>query len=220
QSSLHYHRRRLRLGRAGAGACGARRVVADHPPRPRPPRCLGERRRKALSRRDFAGSSRRPAAAGAGLYRAGLPHRPAEGGLYGACGRGGAHLAIAGGLYCFAAAVVAAASGGRRPPQARRHRVDVMRQVMIRGRVQGGGFRAWTEYTALERGLQGWVRNRRDGAVEALLVSPPDAVAAMIAACRQGPRASHVDGIDQRDGTAEELKLRRPGELFSLLPTA
>jgi acylphosphatase len=98
--------------------------------------------------------------------------------------------------------------------------VDVMRQVMIRGRVQNVGFRAWTEYTALERGLQGWVRNRRDGAVEALLVGPPDAVAAMIAACHQGPRGSRVDGVDQRDGTAEELKLRRPGDLFSVLPTA
>jgi acylphosphatase len=97
--------------------------------------------------------------------------------------------------------------------------VDVMRQVVIRGRVQGIGFRAWTEYTALERGLQGWVRNSRDGSVEALFVGPPDAVAAMIAACRQGPRGSRVDGIDQRDGTAEELKLRRPGELFSVLPT-
>jgi acylphosphatase len=94
-----------------------------------------------------------------------------------------------------------------------------MRHVLIRGWVQGVGFRAWTEYTALELGLQGWVRNRRDGAVEALFVGPPDAVAAMIAACRQGPCGSHVDGIDQRDGTAEELKLRRRSELFSLLPT-
>ena len=94
-----------------------------------------------------------------------------------------------------------------------------MRHVVIRGRVQGVGFRAWTEYTALEHGLQGWVRNRRDGAVEALFVGPPDAVAAMIAACHQGPRVSRVDGIDQRDGTAEELKLRRSGELFSVLPT-
>jgi acylphosphatase len=98
--------------------------------------------------------------------------------------------------------------------------VDVTRHVLIRGRVQGVGFRAWTEYTALERGLQGWVRNRRDGSVEALLVGPPDAVAAMVAACHQGPRGSHVDGIDQRDGTAEDVKLRRPGELFSVLPTA
>ena len=97
--------------------------------------------------------------------------------------------------------------------------MDVTRHVVIRGLVQGVGFRAWTEYTALERGLQGWVRNRRDGAVEALFVGPSDGIAAMIAACHQGPRGSRVDGVDQRDGTAEELKLRRRGELFSVLPT-
>jgi acylphosphatase len=97
--------------------------------------------------------------------------------------------------------------------------VDVMRHVVVHGRVQGIGFRAWTEYTALEHGLQGWVRNRRDGVVEALFVGPPDAVAAMITACKQGPRGSRVDGIDQRDGTAEEFELRRRGELFSVLPT-
>ena len=56
--------------------------------------------------------------------------------------------------------------------------MDVIRHVVIRGRVQGVGFRAWTEYTTLERGLQGWVRNRRDGAVEALFAGPPDVVAA------------------------------------------
>jgi acylphosphatase len=97
--------------------------------------------------------------------------------------------------------------------------VDVMRHVVIRGRVQGIGYRAWTEYIALERGLQGWVRNRRDGSVEALFVGPPDAVAAMITVCHQGPRGSRVDGIDQRDGTTEEFSLRRRGELFSVLPT-
>jgi acylphosphatase len=97
--------------------------------------------------------------------------------------------------------------------------VDVMRRIVIRGRVQGIGFRAWTEYTALERGLQGWVRNRHDSSVEALFVGPSDAVAAMIVACHQGPPGSRIDGIDQRDGTAEELKLRRRGELFSVLPT-
>jgi hypothetical protein len=41
----------------------------------------------------------------------------------------------------------------------------------------------------------------------------------MITACHQGPRGSRVDGIDQRDGTAEEFSLRRRGELFSVLPT-
>jgi len=97
--------------------------------------------------------------------------------------------------------------------------MDVMRHVIIRGRVQGVGYRAWTEYTALERGLQGWVRNRRDGSVEALFAGPQDAVAGMVEACREGPRGSRVDAIDQREGIAEEFSLRRPGDLFSLLPT-
>jgi acylphosphatase len=98
--------------------------------------------------------------------------------------------------------------------------MDVMRHVTIRGRVQGVGYRAWTEYTALERGLQGWVRNRRDGAVEALFAGPQDAVTGMVQACREGPRGSRVDAIDQRAGTTDDLALRRPGDLFSVLPTS
>jgi acylphosphatase len=98
--------------------------------------------------------------------------------------------------------------------------MDVIRYVVIRGRVQGVGYRAWAEYTALERGLQGWARNRRNGTVEALFAGPPDVVAAMIAACKEGPRGSLVESIDQRDGAAEEFALRRPGDLFSVLPTA
>ena len=98
--------------------------------------------------------------------------------------------------------------------------MDVIRHVVIRGRVQGVGYRAWTEYTALERGVQGWVRNCRDGTVEALFKGPPDVVDGMIAACNEGPRGSRVDRIDQREGTREEFTLRRRGELFSVLPTA
>jgi acylphosphatase len=98
--------------------------------------------------------------------------------------------------------------------------VDVIRHVVIRGRVQGVGYRAWTEYTALERGVQGWVRNCRDGTVEALFKGPPDVVDGMIAACSEGPRGSRVDRIDQREGTREEFTLCRRGELFSVLPTA
>jgi acylphosphatase len=94
-----------------------------------------------------------------------------------------------------------------------------MTHVVVSGRVQGVGFRAWTQYTALERGLTGWVRNHRDGSVEALFVGSGDAVAAMIAACHHGPRGSRIDGVDQRDGTTEELALRRGDELFSVLPT-
>jgi acylphosphatase len=98
--------------------------------------------------------------------------------------------------------------------------VDVMRHVIIRGRVQGVGYRAWSEYTSIERGLQGWVRNRRDGSVEALFCGPLEVVTSMIDACKQGPSGSRVDAIDQRDGTADEFALRRHGELFSVLPSA
>ena len=89
--------------------------------------------------------------------------------------------------------------------------------VLIRGRVQGVGFRAWTEVTALERGLQGWVRNRRDGAVEALFVGLEADVAAMIGECRHGPPGARVDFLDQREAGADEVALRRRDELFSVL---
>ena len=69
---------------------------------------------------------------------------------------------------------------------------DVSRLVRISGRVQGVGHRAWTEREALARGLSGWVRNRRDGTVEALFVGAESAVAAMIEACWKGPRPSEV----------------------------
>ena len=97
---------------------------------------------------------------------------------------------------------------------------QLIRHVVVRGRVQGVGFRAWTEYSALERGLEGWVRNRRDGSVEAVFSGAPEAVAAAIDACRRGPSGARVEALDQREGEAAELALRRPGELFSLLPTA
>jgi len=95
-----------------------------------------------------------------------------------------------------------------------------IRHVTIRGRVQRVGYRAWTEYTALELGLEGWVRNRRDGAVEAVFAGPAATVEDMIAACREGPPGARVDAIDERPGTAADLALRRPGDLFSVLPTA
>jgi acylphosphatase len=98
--------------------------------------------------------------------------------------------------------------------------MDVIRHVNIRGRVQGIGYRAWTEYTALERGVGGWVRNRRDGSVEALFAGPAEAVAAMIEQCRLGPPGARIDAIDQREAGSEELALRRRGELFSVLGTA
>ena len=93
-------------------------------------------------------------------------------------------------------------------------------RVVIRGRVQGVGYRAWTEYTALEVGLEGWVRNRSDGSVEALFAGPSDVVATMVDACRQGPPGARVEAIDEQEATHDDLALRRAGELFSVLKTA
>jgi acylphosphatase len=94
------------------------------------------------------------------------------------------------------------------------------RYVLVRGRVQGVGFRAWTEYTALTRGLRGWVRNRRDGCVEAVFIGPEEAVVAMIEECRTGPGGARVDAVDHREARPDEVKLRRGDELFSVLATA
>ena len=94
---------------------------------------------------------------------------------------------------------------------------QVIRHSVLRGRVQGVGFRAFVEREALKRGLEGWVRNRRDGSVEAVLAGDADAVAAMIEACRRGPMGARVDTLDQREGTYDELRMRAPGDLFSVL---
>jgi acylphosphatase len=98
--------------------------------------------------------------------------------------------------------------------------VTVHRHVIVRGRVQGVGYRAWTEIAALERGLEGWVRNRRDGSVEAVFGGVRDEVTAMIADCRRGPPGAHVETIDQREATPDEIALRRGDELFSVLRNA
>jgi acylphosphatase len=96
----------------------------------------------------------------------------------------------------------------------------VIRHMIVHGRVQGIGYRAFIEHEALRRGIEGWVRNRRDGSVEAVFAGPPEKVDAMIEACRRGPYAARVDVLHQREGTEDDLKLRAPGDLFSLLATA
>lgn len=97
--------------------------------------------------------------------------------------------------------------------------VEAIRQVTIRGRVQGVGYRAWLEFTAEGLGLDGWVRNRRDGSVEALLAGPAQVVAEMIALCRQGPTAARVDDVIDEEGHPDALNLRSTDERFSVLPT-
>lgn len=67
--------------------------------------------------------------------------------------------------------------------------------VIISGRVQGVWFRGWTCEQARALALTGWVRNRRDGTVEAVFSGPSDVVRQMIAQCHEGPPAARVDGV-------------------------
>ena len=76
-------------------------------------------------------------------------------------------------------------------------------RVFVSGRVQGVWYRGWTVKTAGAKGLRGWVRNRRDGRVEALLIGPVEAVEAVIRECHHGPQAARVDGVE-RIGAADD----------------
>jgi acylphosphatase len=94
-----------------------------------------------------------------------------------------------------------------------------IRQVTITGRVQGVGYRAWVEHRARAHSLEGWVRNRRDGSVEALFAGPADVVSNMVALCRRGPSSARVDAVQDEPASSDALNLRRAGERFSVLPT-
>ena len=95
--------------------------------------------------------------------------------------------------------------------------MSVTRHVLVRGRVQGVGYRAFVEDEASRLRLQGFVRNRRDGAVEAVFSGPAEAVRAMIELCRKGPWGARVEAIDEREASADEVKLG--GGSFAVLPT-
>lgn len=85
-------------------------------------------------------------------------------------------------------------------------------RVRIEGRVQGVGYRAWVEGEARKRGLSGWVRNRRDGAVEAQLSGEDAAIEGMLGAMRHGPPLARIDRLTV--GPATDAP---PG--FKVLPT-
>lgn len=91
--------------------------------------------------------------------------------------------------------------------------------VTIQGQVQGVGFRAWIERHALERALDGWVRNREDGSVEAMFTGPASAVDLILDVCREGPPGARVDRVDIREEEAAGLipSTRPPG--FYVMPT-
>jgi acylphosphatase len=94
-----------------------------------------------------------------------------------------------------------------------------IRQVTVTGRVQGVGYRAWVEHRAVAHNLEGWVRNRRDGSVEALFAGPANVVSAMVDSCRRGPSSARIDDVREEPADTDALRLRRPGERFSVLPT-
>jgi acylphosphatase len=92
-------------------------------------------------------------------------------------------------------------------------------RAVIRGRVQGVGYRAWIHHQAELRGLQGWVRNRRDGSVEALFSGPAETVRAMLEVSRQGPAYARVDAVETSDPEQAALAQLTSGR-FNVLPTA
>jgi len=79
------------------------------------------------------------------------------------------------------------------------------RHVLIYGFVQGVGFRYGVERAASSRGVSGWVRNRPDGAVEAVFEGEREDVEALVAFCRQGPRGADVERLDVRTESLEGL---------------
>ena len=82
-------------------------------------------------------------------------------------------------------------------------------RVAITGRVQGVSYRFWTQKRAMALGVTGWVRNRRDGSVEAVFKGARDAVDQLVQDCQDGPTLAKVTGVetvaDAYDGPAEFL---------------
>jgi acylphosphatase len=79
----------------------------------------------------------------------------------------------------------------------------IARTVVVSGRVQGVFFRDSARREAHRLGVTGWVRNRRDGNVEAHLEGSPDAVAQLVRWCRSGPRHADVDDVAVTDAELE-----------------
>jgi acylphosphatase len=87
------------------------------------------------------------------------------------------------------------------------------KKLVIAGKVQGVGYRTWMVEQANALGIDGWVRNRIDGSVEALISGTADAVEELARACRRGPRSAQVETIDEEIAPPPE----NPG--FHILPS-
>jgi acylphosphatase len=81
--------------------------------------------------------------------------------------------------------------------------VAVRRRVVVSGRVQGVFFRDTCQREAAAAGVTGWIRNRGDGAVEAVFEGEADAVERMVQWCRHGPSGARVDRVDVTDEQPE-----------------
>jgi acylphosphatase len=81
--------------------------------------------------------------------------------------------------------------------------MTITRHLHITGRVQGVGFRFYTQRKARELGISGWVRNRRDGSVEVVIRGDAGAVERMIAWARHGPPSAQVTGVGVADESGE-----------------
>ena len=81
--------------------------------------------------------------------------------------------------------------------------MKLTRRLRITGRVQGVGYREAMCDAALRTGVAGWVRNRRDGSVEAAVHGDPQALEAIIAWARRGPPAAHVSGVEVSDDPSQ-----------------
>jgi acylphosphatase len=86
--------------------------------------------------------------------------------------------------------------------------------VLVSGRVQGVGFRYLVKHSAEAAGVAGWVRNLRDGRVEAVLIGRPEALQAVLDEVARGPGAGRVDEVITRPALEEECRMaRRPLEV-------
>ena len=81
----------------------------------------------------------------------------------------------------------------------------IRRRVVVHGRVQGVFFRDTVRRHAVAAGVSGWVRNRADGAVEAVFEGDAQSVEALVTLCRKGPRGARVDRVDVTEEAPEGL---------------
>jgi acylphosphatase len=95
--------------------------------------------------------------------------------------------------------------------------MPVTRHLRISGRVQGVGYRDALRGEALARGISGWIRNRRDGTVEAVVQGSAEATDALIAWARRGPPAARVADVEVSEAAGEHA---RSYSGFDWLPTA